>query len=188
MHHPDNNYYCRIGISKLQSFTNVQTHKLARHTDSSHPRVLRRRAAVAFTSAHITVRYLSVQRICSPPKSGQLTVRGLAPLKIDSLVGCSPRLPDAGRRLILPPTVRLEISRFPRMERACMPGSSTTPGSHCTCDGAQCDVAFRSLDSVGTQDKNDIVAVAVGTGITSRPPRRSRRAAFPHRAPLGSAT
>ena len=39
-----------------------------------------------------------------------------------------------------------------------MPGSSTTPGSHCTCDGAQCDVAFRSLDSVGTRDKNDIVA------------------------------
>jgi hypothetical protein len=33
-----------------------------------------------------------------------------------------------------------------------------------------------------------IAAVAVGTGITSRPPRRSRRAAFPHRAPPGSTT
>jgi hypothetical protein len=30
------------------------------------------------------------------------------------------------------------------------------------------------------------VVVAVGTGVTSRPPRRSRRAAFPHRAPAGS--
>src|SRR5690242_6559571 len=30
------------------------------------------------------------------------------------------------------------------------------------------------------------VDVAVGTGVTSRPPRRSRRAAFPHRAPAGS--
>jgi hypothetical protein len=96
MHQPDN-YFHRIGISKLQSFANVQTHKVAGHTDSSHPRVLRRRAAVAFTSARITGRYLAVQRICSPPKSGQLTVRGLAPLKIGSLVGCSPRLPDAGQ-------------------------------------------------------------------------------------------
>jgi len=42
----------------------------ARHTGSSHPRALRRRAAVAFTSAPITVRYLPVQRICLPPKSG----------------------------------------------------------------------------------------------------------------------
>ena len=97
MHRPDNSHFCRIGISELQSFTNVQTHKVASHTGSSHPRVLRRRAAVAFTSAHITVRYLAVQRICSPPKSGQLTVRGLTPLKIGSLVGCSPRLPDAGQ-------------------------------------------------------------------------------------------
>ena len=32
------------------------------------------------------------------------------------------------------------------------------------------------------------VVVAVGTGVTSRPPRRSRRAAFPHRAPAGSQT
>jgi hypothetical protein len=78
-----------LQISKLQSFTNVQTHKFARHPGSSHPCVLRRRAAVAYTSAHITVRCLSVQRICLPPKSGQLTVRGLSPLKIGSLVGCS---------------------------------------------------------------------------------------------------
>ena len=84
-------------ISELQSFTNVQTHKFARHTGSSHPCVLRRRAAVAFTSAHITVRYLPLQRICLPPKTGQLTVRGLPPPKIGSLVGCSPRLPDAGQ-------------------------------------------------------------------------------------------
>jgi hypothetical protein len=79
----------RLQISELQAFTNVQTHKFARHPGSSHPRVLRRRTAVAFASAHITVRFLAVQRICSPPKSGQLTARGLIPLKIGSLVGCS---------------------------------------------------------------------------------------------------
>ena len=78
------------GVSELQSFTNVQTHRFARHTGSSHPRVSRRRAAVAFTSAPITVRCLPVQRICLLPKSGQLAVNGLSPFKIDSLVGCSP--------------------------------------------------------------------------------------------------
>jgi hypothetical protein len=68
-----------------------------------------------------------------------------------------------------------------------MPGSKTTPGHSCACDDALEHVAFRLWNGVGTQDKRSIVAVAVGTGITSRPPRRSRRAAFPHRAPLGSA-
>jgi hypothetical protein len=60
-------------ITELQSFTNVQTHKFARHTGSSHPCVLRRRAAVAFTSAPIRARYLPLQRICFPSKTGQLT-------------------------------------------------------------------------------------------------------------------
>ena len=77
-------------FSKLQSFTNVQTHEFARHTGSSHSRALRRQAAVAFTSAPITVRCLPVQRICLPPKPGQLAVNGLSPFMIGSLVGCSP--------------------------------------------------------------------------------------------------
>ena len=76
-------------ITKLQSFTNVQTHKFARHTGSSHPCVLRRRAAVAFTSAPIRARYLPLQRICFPSKTGQLTEGGLPPPKIGSLDGCS---------------------------------------------------------------------------------------------------
>ena len=77
-------------ITELQSFTNVQTHKFARHTGSSHPCVLRRRAAVAFTSAPIRARYLPLQRICFPSKTGQLTEGGLPPPKIGSLDGCSP--------------------------------------------------------------------------------------------------
>ena len=76
-------------ITELQSFTNVQTHKFARHTGSSHPCVLRRRAAVAFTSAPIRARYLPLQRICFPSKTGQLTEGGLPPPKIGSLDGCS---------------------------------------------------------------------------------------------------
>ncbi len=84
--------------------------------------------------------------------------------------------------------VRPEISRFPCKERACMPGSPTTPGRPSACVDALGHVAFRYTDSVGTREQFSIAAVAVGTGITSRPPRRSRRAAFPHRAPLGSAT
>ena len=76
-------------ITELQSFTDVQTHKSARHTGSSHPCVLRRRAAVAFTSAPIRARYLPLQRICFPSKTGQLTEGGLPPPKIGSLDGCS---------------------------------------------------------------------------------------------------
>src|SRR5439155_21489487 len=70
----------------------------------------------------------------------------------------TPRLPDAGRRLILPPTVRLEISRFPRKECAHMPGSATTPGHPGACDGALGYVAFRFLYSVGTRDINSVAA------------------------------
>ncbi len=76
-------------ITELQSFTDVQIHKFARHTGSSHPCVLRRRAAVAFTSAPIRARYLPLQRICFPSKTGQLTEGGLPPPKIGSLDGCS---------------------------------------------------------------------------------------------------
>lgn len=36
------------------------------------------------------VRYLAMQRTCYPSKTGQLTESGLSPLKIGSLVGCSP--------------------------------------------------------------------------------------------------
>jgi hypothetical protein len=48
--------------------------------------------------------------------------------------------------------VRPEISRFPRKERAHMPGSPTTPGRAGACDGAPERVAFRLLDSVGTRN------------------------------------
>lgn len=39
-----------------------------------------------------------------------------------------------------------------------MPGSTTTPGHPGACDGALGYVAFRSLDSVGTQDHNSVAA------------------------------
>ena len=63
-----------------------------------------------------------------------------------------------------------------------MPGSPTTPGRSGTCVCAPEHVAFRRYDSVGARNIGTFAAVAVGTGITSRPPHRSRRAAFPHRA------
>jgi hypothetical protein len=53
--------------------------------------VLTHWAAVASTSEPITVRYLPVPRPDRlTVRFGQLTVRGLSPLKIRSLVGCSP--------------------------------------------------------------------------------------------------
>jgi hypothetical protein len=39
-----------------------------------------------------------------------------------------------------------------------MPGSRTTPGRLCACDGAHSRVAFRRVDSVGTRDFVSIAA------------------------------
>jgi hypothetical protein len=44
------------------------------------------------------------------------------------------------------------------MERACVPGSSTTPGRPSACVGALGHIAFRYTDSVGTQDQFSIAA------------------------------
>src|SRR5215469_10094944 len=51
-----------------------------------------------------------------------------------------------------------EISRFPCKERACMPGSPTTPGRPSACDGALRHVAFRYTDSVGTRNNFSVAA------------------------------
>jgi len=56
------------------------------------------------------------------------------------------------------PTVKLEISRFPRKERAHMPGSSTTPGRPSACVGALGHIAFHYTDSVGTRNQFSIAA------------------------------
>ena len=45
-----------------------------------------------------------------------------------------------------------ETSRFPSKERAYMPGSTTTPGRPSARDGAPVRIAFRTCDSVGTQN------------------------------------
>lgn len=39
-----------------------------------------------------------------------------------------------------------------------MPGSPTTPGSHSACDGAPRDVAFPTMEKVGTRNMNYFVA------------------------------
>src|SRR3954454_626317 len=48
--------------------------------------------------------------------------------------------------------VGLEISRFPRKERAHMPGSLTTPGRSAACADASDRVAFRPVDDVGARE------------------------------------
>src|SRR5438128_11384076 len=58
----------------------------------------------------------------------------------------------------VPRLVGLEISRFPYKERACMPGSATTPGRPSACDCALRRVAFRYTDSVSTQKQFSIAA------------------------------
>lgn len=49
--------------------------------------------------------------------------------------------------------VKPEISRFPRKERAHMPGSVTTPGLMGACECAPISVAFHLWDGVGTRDQ-----------------------------------
>src|SRR5271157_3282903 len=44
------------------------------------------------------------------------------------------------------------------MERACMPGSSTTPGRPSACVGALGHIAFHYTDSVGTRNQFSIAA------------------------------
>ena len=51
-------------FSGLQTFLDVQASKFARHPGRSDRYHLRRMAAVAFTSEHRIVRYLSIRRIC----------------------------------------------------------------------------------------------------------------------------
>ena len=56
------------------------------------------------------------------------------------------------------PSADPETSRFPYMEHACVPGSSTTPGRPSACVGALGHVAFRYTDSVGTRNQFSIAA------------------------------
>ena len=56
------------------------------------------------------------------------------------------------------PSADPETSRFPYMEHACVPGSSTTPGRPSACVGALGHIAFRYTDSVGTRNQFSIAA------------------------------
>jgi hypothetical protein len=49
------------------------------------------------------------------------------------------------------PQVDSKTSRFPRKERLCMPGSTTTPGRRRSCDDERLRVAFRIDHGVGAQ-------------------------------------
>lgn len=53
---------------------------------------------------------------------------------------------------------RREISRFPRKERPCVPGSLTTPDRRGTRVHAPLHVAFRVLNRVGTRNNTTIAA------------------------------
>jgi hypothetical protein len=78
-------------FSELQSFTNVQTRGFARHPGCSY--------SSQYLLSWLSSRdfYIRTPHGSLPPRApdmltarfGQLTVRGLAPLKIRSLVGCS---------------------------------------------------------------------------------------------------
>jgi len=62
-HNPYSDF--RMGfVSRLQSFTHVQARRFARHPGRSYRSASRHQAAMAFTSTHISVRYLPEQWIC----------------------------------------------------------------------------------------------------------------------------
>ena len=78
-------------LSELQSFHYVPAHRFVRLTGSSYPHTSQCRAAETFTAAHITVGYLPRAAAMLSTQTGQLVVRGLAPLRSDRLVGYSVR-------------------------------------------------------------------------------------------------
>ena len=82
--------YSAERFSTLQTFLNVQASEFARLPDRSYRCTYHLRAAETFTSGHRALRCLRTHRICYPSEYRQLTVRGLSPRKIRSLVGCSP--------------------------------------------------------------------------------------------------
>src|SRR3954454_1922273 len=90
----------------------------------------------------------TVARRCSP--ASPLLWRGLtSPVRASSAT--APRLPDADQTA-RGPVVGREISRFPCPERACMPGSLTTPDRPGARAGALARVAFRFGNSVGIRN------------------------------------
>src|SRR6516225_10101243 len=81
-----------VKILELQSFHYVPAHRFARLTGSSYPHTSQCRAAETFPAAHITVGYLPRAAAMLSTQTGQLVVRGLAPLRSDRLVGYSVRM------------------------------------------------------------------------------------------------
>ena len=80
-----------VKILELQSFHYVPAHRFARLTGSSYPHTSQCRAAETFPAAHITVGCLPRAAAMLYTQTGQLVVRGLAPLRSDRLVGYSVR-------------------------------------------------------------------------------------------------
>src|SRR3954449_6579249 len=96
----------------------------------------------------------TVARRCSP--ASPLLWRGLtSPVRASSAP--APRLPDADQTA-RGPVVGREISRFPCQERACMPGSLTTPDRPGARAGALDRVAFRFGNSVGIRNHGTFAA------------------------------
>src|SRR4051795_3587273 len=96
----------------------------------------------------------TVARRCSP--ASPLLGRGLtSPVRASSAT--APRLPDADQTA-RGPVVGREISRFPCPERACMPGSLTTPDRPGARAGALARVAFRFGNSVGIRNHGTVAA------------------------------
>src|SRR5690348_7521635 len=87
-------------------------------------------------------------------------------------------------RIIFYPVWCRSMSRFPYMDYETASGRGWTeivsvmsrpgPALFRSCPGARAALAARPSDRL----------VAVGTGLATRPPRRSRRARFGHRAPI----
>src|SRR4051794_30580536 len=82
-------------------------------------------------------------------------VRMTSPVRASSAT--APRLPDADQTA-RGPVVGREISRFPCQERACMPGSLTTPDRPGARAGALARVAFRFGNSVGIRNYETFAA------------------------------
>ena len=96
-----------------------------------------------------------VARLCSSASS--LLCRSQTSLDRASAAS-APHLPATDHPAITAAMADPEISRFPRKERPCMPGSKTTPGLAGARNDAPASVAFRGVNNVGTRVYNAFAA------------------------------
>src|SRR5208282_1497682 len=150
------------------------------------PHVGRNTANAALTSSSLAASPASPSSIAAN-SSGVASYSALASsASISSAISasrCCPYSGQVGTRSNIALTSSLVMSHLIRLRPSARQHSTSPLGDAGEAALRDCFVAWRLL-AMTAQDVIASEAVAVGTGLATSPPRRSRHAAFPHRAPV----